>query len=169
METTKNTTVSSTIYTVYKETACEKHSVTIPGKAGYKISITKSYIKMKVLSKGTTATAWVNANGDQISKFTETSTSYKSKSATVNYTGRSGGSVVLDWYLLSSKSSSRVYMTEWYVSYDLVADTPDVEEPETQTENYNIVVSCNSKELDELISKVKSVATGKSVQIYKEV
>ena len=172
METEKSDKVSSTIYTVYKETACEKHPVTIVGKKGYKINITKAYVQMSVKSKGATATAWVNANGDKIAKFTETSTAYKSKSANVNFTGKSGGSVLLDWYLLTSKSSIRAYMIEWYVVYDYIADAPVVVEPEEPIEtnvDCRIEVVCDSKELDALLSKIKTAAEGKEVKIFKEV
>jgi len=120
--------VYSTLYTSCEGDKCLQKAVVIGGVSGKQIKIEKLSASLYVVSAGTTGTLTVTAQetgGAEtiLAKWIETKTTYQEKNESVGFLAGTGKSVILRWYLITSKSTVRSRFKLPSYTYSLV-DVP---------------------------------------------
>ena len=123
--------VYSTLYTSCENDQCLQKVVIIGGVNGKQIKIEKLSASLYVVSSGTTGTLTVTAQetgGTEtiIAKWIETKTTYQEKNGSVGFLAGVGKSVILRWYLITSKSTVRSRFRLPSYTYSLV-DVPVID------------------------------------------
>ena len=122
----------STLYTSCENDQCLQKVVIIGGISGKQIKIEKLSASLYVVSAGTTGTLTVTAQetgGAEtiLAKWIETKTTYQEKTESVGFLSGVGKSVILRWYLITSKSTVRSRFRLPSYTYSLV-DVPVIED-----------------------------------------
>lgn len=165
-EVIDNDNVLATKYTNNNSGNATQKTVTIPAKAGYKITIKSLSLLQYQETAGTTGTITITAQSEggtetKIATFIETKTTPQTKESSIDYTGEAGKSVTLRWTILNSVSSSKTYGKKVSYEYEYVSSFES-------SQGTMIIIPCETEaEALKIQSKIKKIVTNSGLYIKK--